>query len=169
MRRSFLILAVVVLGSALSGCGFKLRGAYSLPFDTLYVNQPEFSPLYALLKRNIEASSQTRVVSKKNGAQASFLVTGDLPQKIVLSLDTAGNVVEYRLLRTFGFRVVDAGDHELLPGSTINVYRDISFSNAQVLSKQSEEALLWRDIENDLVQQILRRLAAAKPATTEAE
>lgn len=169
MRRSFVILAVVVLATALSGCGFKLRGAYSLPFDTLYVNQPEFSPLYALLKRNIEASSQTRVVSEKKGAQASFLVTADLPQKIVLSLDTAGNVVEYRLLRAFSFRVVDAGDHELLPANTINVYRDISFSNAQVLSKQSEEALLWRDIENDLVQQILRRLAAAKAAGAEAE
>lgn len=169
MRRSFLILAVVVLSSALTGCGFKLRGAYSLPFDTLYVNQPEFSPLYALLKRNIEASSQTRVVSEKKGAQASLLVTTDLPQKVVLSLDTAGNVVEYRLVRAFSFRVVDATDHELVPSNTINVYRDISFSNAQVLSKQSEEALLWRDIENDLVQQILRRLATAKPAGAEAE
>ncbi|HEX8986837.1 MAG TPA: LPS assembly lipoprotein LptE [Rhodocyclaceae bacterium] len=163
MRRLLLILAAVTLGAALAGCGFKLRGAYSLPFDTIYINQPEFSPLYALLKRNIEASSATRVVTNRKEAQASFLVTVDSPQKVILSLDTAGNVVEYRLVRTFGFRVVDRDDHELIPNSSINVYRDISFSNPQVLSKQSEEALLWRDIENDLVQQILRRLAAAKP------
>jgi LPS-assembly lipoprotein len=169
MRRLILILAVLALGSAVGGCGFKLRGAYSLPFDTLYVNQPEFSPLYALLKRNIEASTQTRVVSQKKGAQAAFMVTADLPQKIILSLDTAGNVVEYRLVRAFSFRVVDAKDQELMPTSTITIHRDISFSNPQVLSKQAEESLLWRDIENDLVQQILRRLATVKPAVDEAD
>ncbi len=163
MRRLLLILAVLLLGSAVGGCGFKLRGAYSLPFDTVYINQPEFTPLYALLKRNIEASSAARVVTDRKKAQASFLVTADAPQKIILSLDTAGNVVEYRLLRAFSFRVVDAQDHELVPAGTINIHRDITFSNPQVLSKQSEEALLWRDIENDLVQQILRRLATARP------
>ena len=45
------------------------------------------------------------------------------------------------------------------------IRRDISFSDALVLSKEAEEVLLWRDIQNDLVQQLLRRLAAAKPAT----
>jgi len=33
-----------------------------------------------------------------------------------------------------------------------------------VLAKESEEALLYRDMQSDLVQQILRRLAAIKPA-----
>lgn len=164
MRRLLLILAVLMLGSAVGGCGFKLRGSYELPFDTLYVNQPEFSPLHALLKRNIEASTEVRVVTDPKQAQASLVVVTDAPQKIVLSLDTAGNVVEYRLLRTFSFRVVDTDNRTLIPLSTINIYRDISFSSSQVLSKQSEEALLWRDIENDLAQQILRRLSAARPA-----
>ena len=164
MRRVLLVFAAVLLGSAVGGCGFKLRGAYSLPFDTIYINQPEFTPLYALLKRNIEASSATRVVKDRQEAQASFLVAADAPQKIILSLDTAGNVVEYRMQRAFSFRVVDAKDHELIPASVINIHRDITFSNPQVLSKQSEEALLWRDIENDLVQQILRRMATAKLA-----
>jgi LPS-assembly lipoprotein len=167
MRRLLLILAVLVLGSAVGGCGFKLRGAYSLPFDTVFINQPEFSPMYALLKRNIEASTQTRVVTDQKKAQASFQVTADVQQKIILSLDTAGNVVEYRLARSFSFRVVDAKNQELMPNSTITVTRDISFSNAQVLSKQSEEALLLRDMENDLVQQVLRRLATAKPTPPE--
>jgi LPS-assembly lipoprotein len=54
----------------------------------------------------------------------------------------------------------------VIPPSQINIYRDISFSSSQVLAKQSEEALLWRDIENDLAQQVLRRLAAAKPAAS---
>ncbi|MDD5250075.1 MAG: LPS assembly lipoprotein LptE [Rhodocyclaceae bacterium] len=162
MRRLILIVVVLALSSAVGGCGFKLRGAYTLPFDTLYIAFPNNTPLYAVLKRNIEASSQTRVVADKKGAEAAFTVVADVPQKIILSLDTAGNVAEYQLVRSFSFRVVDGAERELIPTSTIAIHRDITFNNAQVLSKESEEALLWRDIENDLVQQVLRRLAAAK-------
>jgi LPS-assembly lipoprotein len=32
-----------------------------------------------------------------------------------------------------------------------------------VLAKEQEEVLLWRDMQNDMVQQIMRRLAAVKP------
>jgi LPS-assembly lipoprotein len=38
----------------------------------------------------------------------------------------------------------------------------LTFDDASVLSKEGEEELLWRDIQNDLVQQLLRRLAKAK-------
>jgi LPS-assembly lipoprotein len=40
--------------------------------------------------------------------------------------------------------------------------RDISFSDERVLAKEQEEALLYRDMQNDMVQQIMRRMAAAK-------
>ena len=36
------------------------------------------------------------------------------------------------------------------------------FSDAQALSKESEEALLYRDMRDDAVQQLVRRLRAAK-------
>jgi LPS-assembly lipoprotein len=38
----------------------------------------------------------------------------------------------------------------------------VSFNDAQVLAKEAEEQLLFRDMQNDMVQQILRRLAAAQ-------
>jgi LPS-assembly lipoprotein len=40
----------------------------------------------------------------------------------------------------------------------------MSFDETQVLAKEAEEALLYRDMQGDLVQQIMRRLAAIKPA-----
>ena len=55
-----------------------------------------------------------------------------------------------------------AGPTEYLPTSTITLRREITFSDDLVLSKESEEALLLRDMQNDLVQQLMRRLAAAK-------
>lgn len=162
MRRMFLVVAAL----ALSACGFHLRGSYAMIFDTLYIALPETTELRAVLKRNIEASSQARVVDEAKGAQAVLTITLDLPAKNVLSLDSAGRVREFQLVRTVGFRLQDADRRDLLPPGQVVIRRDITFSDTQVLSKESEEALLWRDIQDDLVQQMLRRLAAAriKPA-----
>ncbi|MEO8142986.1 MAG: LPS assembly lipoprotein LptE, partial [Betaproteobacteria bacterium] len=46
--------------------------------------------------------------------------------------------------------------------------RDITFNDSDVLAKETEEQLLYRDMQSDMVQQIMRRLAVAqapKPAT----
>ena len=40
--------------------------------------------------------------------------------------------------------------------------RDMTYSDTQVLAKAEEEKLLYRDMQNDAAQQILRRMAAVK-------
>jgi len=39
----------------------------------------------------------------------------------------------------------------------------MTYSDAEILAKEQEEQLLFRDMRSDMVQQILRRLASAKP------
>jgi LPS-assembly lipoprotein len=46
--------------------------------------------------------------------------------------------------------------------NTLELTRDVSFNDADVLAKESEEQLLYRDMQTDMVQQIMRRLAAAQ-------
>ena len=41
--------------------------------------------------------------------------------------------------------------------------RDLTYDDTQVLAKESEELLLYRDMKSDAIQQMLRRLSAAKP------
>jgi len=163
--RKLLLLATVLL---LSACGFQLRGSYTLPFDTLYISLPATSELHAMLKRGIEASTRTRVVDSAKEAQVILSILGDAPSKNILSLDTSGRVREFQLLRTVTYRVHDAAGRDWLPLSRVALHRDISFSDTQVLSKEAEEALLWRDMQGDLTQQMLRRLSAAKPPPTPA-
>ena len=152
---------IVVACLLLSASGFHLRGAYSLPFDTLYIAQPESSELRAIIKRNIEASTQTRVVVDAKDAQATLQILADAPAKTILSLNSAGRVREFRLTRNFAFKVTDSKGGEFVPQSTIAISREMTFDDAAVLSKEAEEVLLWRDIQNDLVQQLMRRLATA--------
>jgi len=153
-------LAIVMLG-LLAACGFQLRGQARLPFETLYVAIPAISPLGTELKRNIIAGTHTRLVDSPDKAQAILDLISEEGSKTILSFDTSGQVREYQLRYRVSFRVRDARGRDYLPQSEIRLTRDVSYNSTQVLAKESEEQLLYRDMQSDVVQQILRRLAAA--------
>ncbi|RJG22213.1 LPS-assembly lipoprotein LptE [Massilia cavernae] len=160
--------ALIVLAAALTACGFQLRGTggqFNMPFQSIYLAFPETSPLGTELKRNLRGGD-TEVVAQPEKAQARFDVLSESRGKSILSLNSQGRVREYLLTYTLVFRVRDASGAELLGPTEINLKRPITFNETQVLAKESEEALLYRDMQTDLVQQILRRLAAIKPAKT---
>ncbi|MFM9972633.1 MAG: LPS assembly lipoprotein LptE [Burkholderiales bacterium] len=160
-RRFFaaLILALPLV-AMLSGCGFQLRGQSNLPFDTLYVAGA--SPMLVELKRNVAAGSNTKVVDQAAGAEAVLALSLEAREKVILSLDTAGRVREYQLRYRVGFVVHDGKGNNWIPTSEIALTRDISFNDAQIIAKEAEEALLYRDMQSDMVQQIVRRLTRAK-------
>lgn len=154
---------VLVSVLVLAGCGFQLRGTAALPFDTLYM--PGATGGIALdLKRNIQAGTRTTVVDdpKKAEAVLDFLV--ETRDKLILSLAATGRVREYKLRYTVAFRVHDGKGGEFLPVNTVELTRDITFNDSDVLAKETEEGLLYRDMQFDMVQQVMRRLAAAHPS-----
>lgn len=162
-----LAFVVVVAAMALSGCGFQLRGSNGqglLPFKSIYLGFGEASPLGTELKRNIRGMGETVVVTDPKMAQAILDVLSESQEKAVLSLNSQGRVREYTLYYKLRFRVRDDKNKELLPATDIILKRDVSFNEAAVMAKESEEALLYRDMQSDMVQQLLRRLAAVKPA-----
>jgi LPS-assembly lipoprotein len=153
------ILAVVVLGLVTAACGFQLRGQAKLPFETLYISTG--SPLGIELKRNVIAGTNAKLVNDQAQAQAILTIAAEERTKTILSFTTGGTVAEFQLRYRLSFKVSDAQGRDYLPLSDIRLTRDVSFNDAQVLSKESEEALLYRDMQTDMVQQILRRLSAS--------
>ena len=141
-------------------CGFQLRGQTTLPFDTLYVQGA--SPMLVELKRNVAAGSQTKLINQTEGADAVLAVSVEAREKVILSLDTSGRVREYQLRYRVGFVVHDSKGQSWIPSSEIALTRDISFNDSQIIAKENEEALLYRDMQTDMVQQIVRRLARAQ-------
>ena len=160
------IALALVLLAGLSGCGFQLRGSdgqYNMPFKTIYLAFPDNSSLGTELRRNLRGSDKVEVVGDPAKAEALFEVISENRAKAILSLNSQGRVREYLLTYTLVFRVRDAKGAEVLGATDITLKRPLAFNEAQVLAKESEEALLYRDMQRDLVQQILRRLAAVKP------
>ena len=159
------VACAMLLAVTVSACGFALRGStgnYGMPFKTIYLAFADTSALGTELRRNLRATDQVTVVTDPQQAEALFDVLSESRGKTILSLNTQGRVREYLLTYTLVFRVRDAKGAELLGPTEINLKRPITFTESQVLAKESEEVLLYRDMQTDLVQQILRRLAAVK-------
>ena len=71
---------------------------------------------------------------------------------------------ELQLRYRVQYQVFDKNKTLLAPPGEIVLRRDYSFNDQEQLSKESEEALLYRDMQTDAVHQLVRRLqAAAKP------
>ena len=159
-------LVLVLVLAILSACGFALRGtggSYSMPFKSIYLGFADTSALGTELRRNLRGGDRVEVVTDSSRAEARFEVLSEKRSKSILSLNAQGRVREYMLNYTLVFRVLDTKGDELLSPTEIALKRPLTFNETQVLAKESEEALLYRDMQTDLVQQILRRLAAVKP------
>jgi LPS-assembly lipoprotein len=150
----------------IEGCGFQLRGTADVPFRTLYL--PGATAGIALdLKRHIQAGTNARVVDDPKQADAVLQFSHESREKEILSLTGTGRVREFRLRYRVGWRVHDGKGGEYVPQSSLELTRDVSFNDAEVLAKEAEEQLLFRDMQSDMVQLIMRRLSAVqKPRTS---
>jgi LPS-assembly lipoprotein len=161
-------LSIGGLALVATGCGYHLRGAVQLPFDTVFLNLAAQSTFRAELARNIRTGTSTRVVETAAEAAAVLDLLAELREREVLSLNAQGRAREYQLRYRLAFRLHDGKGHELIGPTEIRAQRDITFNDSLILAKESEEALLYRDMQTDLVQQMLRRLAAAQTYRPEA-
>ncbi len=163
-RTGLVRLAILMfLTLTLAACGFQLRGSTELPFRTLWVGFSDASPLGTEFKRYIRSGTSTRLVDDPATAEAKLQVISESREKDILSLDATGQVRQYTLYYIFVFRVDDGKGRDFIAPTRITLKRDISVDNNTILAKQAEENLLYRDMQSDLVQQLLRRLAAVKP------
>ena len=158
-------LLVLLLAAIVAGCGFQLRGAQgsNLPYKTMFIALPETAEVRIWLERYIRAAGGTVIVNDIRSADATFQQLDDTRQKGIVSVSTKGRAREYRLQLTYRFRLVNAKGQEIIPPNEINLSRDITYDDSSVLAKEQEEGLLWRDMNNDLVNQIMRRLSLIKP------
>ena len=150
------LLAVII-----AACGFQLRGTAEVPFKTLYL--PGATAGIALdLKRQIQAGTDAKVIDDPKQAEAILQFSHEAREKQILSLTGTGRVREFRLLYRVGWRVHDGKGGDYVPQTSFELTRDVSFNDAEVLAKEAEEQLLFRDMQGDMVQLIMRRLSAAR-------
>ncbi|BAN33903.1 lipoprotein B transmembrane [Sulfuricella denitrificans skB26] len=157
------VLTGFILTLLLAACGFQLRGVATLPFESLYVDGSGNPALAAEIGRAISSGTQTKLTDKAEDAQAVLQVQGATIEKRILALSGAGRVREYELIYRVGFRLTDKEGRNLITPQPIEMRRAMLWDDALVLAKQGEEALLYADMQKDVIGQLMRRLAKAKP------
>jgi len=151
---------------ALPGCGFALRQAPSFAFESLRFEGGESTAVANELRRALEGAGvrvfTAAVPASPEGetGQVVLRVLTDQRERSVVGQTASGQVRELQLRTRFRFALVNAAGKTLLEQTELLLERDISFTESAVLAKEAEEALLFRDMQSDIVQQVMRRLAA---------
>jgi len=158
-RRAFLAWPVAL---ALAGCGFKLRQTPRFSFKTIRLAMPA-SALMQQLNRELTATHQTRVVSDPAQAEVTLISTGERRERTVLSYTATGEAREYELRLRFSFRITGPDGRDLAPPTEILRRTDQSYSETAALSKAAEAEMLYQSMQDDIAQQVMRRLATVKP------
>jgi LPS-assembly lipoprotein len=150
--------------AGLAGCGFQLRGNAALPAE-MAVTYIQSAQPYSTLVDDFAAALQARNVSvtrQRSAATAVLRILDNEFEKRVLSVNTAGKVLEYELRQTLRFSVSTAGNLPLLEAQTVSLSRDYLYSNTDILGKEREDQTVRRTLQRNLVNMALLRLTAVR-------
>ena len=146
---------------ALTGCGFHLQGSVALPqgVRSVYVaTTDELTPFAVALKQSIERSGATLATSA-SGADTVLRITKDRNGRRVLSVSARNTPQEYEIFYEVEYSVDRAGK-EVVTAQPLELTRNFSFEEAQLLAKDREQEVLRLAMAQDLANLVLRRLEA---------
>jgi LPS-assembly lipoprotein len=146
---------------ALAGCGFQLKGAASLQFESIALTG--FAPR-SPLEQELRAALQRSVAVKDAPAQAQVVFQALSEERLrrAVAFTASGQVRDVQLRSIFRYRAQTPAERELIPDSRIELIRELTLIERQALGKQQEADDLFREMQSDIVQQLLLRLSTVR-------
>jgi LPS-assembly lipoprotein len=141
-------------------CGFHLRGTTDVSFKSIFIQGNTL-----IISKNLKKSLTTngvQVLHSADGAELLLEMVGEENEKRILSLAGTGTVNEFELFYRVHYRTKASGAEVWSMVQTVEARRDYSYSDANLLAKQSEEKRLNENMQQDVVSNLLRRLSALK-------
>ena len=153
---------VVALALLLSSCGFQLRGDPEVGIRKLFISSIGPSQVGSDIRR-VLAAGPTRLVPTAVEADAHLRILQEEREKTISAITGSGRVYEYQLVLRVRYELLVPGREDpVIPNTRLETRRLISYSETAPTAKEAEEQLLYKDMQLDVAQQILRQVAAAK-------
>jgi len=153
-------LALALAALLLSSCGFHLRGEPEVGVRKLFISAAIPSNVQADIRRTL-ASGPTRLVQTAPEAEAQLRILNEGREKTVYTVTGAGRVYEYQLRLLVRYELTIPGREEpVIPPTDIETRRLVTYSPTAPTAKEAEEQLLYKDMQLELAQSILRNVAA---------
>jgi LPS-assembly lipoprotein len=156
-RRLLLALPALLMAS----CGFELKRAAELQFDSIaLIGFPPRSPLAQELRTTLERT----IVVKESPAQAQvvFQALSDERIRRAVAFTASGQVRDIQLRTVLRYRAQTPFERELIPDSKIELIREMTFIESKALGKEQEEQDLFREMQSDIVLQLMLRLSTIR-------
>ena len=156
------VAAVAVLMLA-CGCGFHLR-SWDLQesLESAYVESASRHDLTEPLRR---ALRQAGVALAEDAASADMVIQllNEREQRRSASVSGTARVTQYEMIYGVRYRVTDGGGTVLVPTQWVDRLEVYSVDRNNIVGSSEEQSLLQREMREDILQQILRTLAAVAP------
>lgn len=161
-RKAIKYLLTGIAAAGLSGCGFQLRGVQRIHYRSVYVQAPDHESAFVRRLEQTLKDNQVTLGTSVREADAVLVLSQERKNRTILALSGGGRVREYRLNYALNYSLSDREGKTIYPDSLIQLTRDFTYDDNLYLAKNAEEAFLYRDLEEDAVQQIMRRLRSSR-------
>ena len=105
------------------------------------------------------------VTGRRGEATAVLRIHEDESERRVLTVDRTGKVQEYEIRQSIRFDVIATDSRPVVSEQTVSLSRDFVFIRTDVLGKEREEQLVREELQRDLVNTAMLRIAAASRET----
>jgi LPS-assembly lipoprotein len=168
-RQSLALVAMLAL--PLAACGFHLRREAQLPpsMQRMHIEIADASSALAKGLARALPRSGVQIVDAASADVAVLKVGVNTLSTEVLSVGGNARATEYSLRYHVEFAVDDASGTALVPKQTIELSRDFTFDASQALGVAAETDLLGKELQQDMVQAILRRIEGQAKAKSLAD
>ena len=151
------LLFVLSVSLFISGCGFHLRGQIEVPESLMRLQVVgEDIELNELIIKSLKFSSIEIV--EPGGDSAVLDLTNSTYEKEVIGTDSNGIANNYKLKYVVNYVVYDA-EHTKLQAQTVSQDRSLVYDPDNILVFEREEVFLVKDMRQELVTTILRRMS----------
>ncbi len=166
INHPFLLITAFLFSLLLTACGFHLRGLEKIPNNISHINLQTNIPapyLWPALQEDLRNNGAI-LLSQDNlsQAQAILLIQSFSNSNQLLSSTGVAEAGLYQITSTVTFALLnpDQNKNKILLGPiTLSAERQYSSNAMQVLSNQSIQTRLSKDMAHDLANQIIHRLA----------
>jgi LPS-assembly lipoprotein len=143
----------------LAACGFQLRGDPATGLKTVFVPG---GGVAQEIRRTL-SGGPTKVVQSAKDAEAQLTIMAEGREKVIHTITGAGRVYEFELKLSVRFQMLAKGREEpVIPPTEITSRRIITYSEAAPTAKDVEEQLLFKDMQIEIADRILRQVAIAR-------
>lgn len=145
----------------LSGCGFQLQGALTMPAE---MQRTYLDPVdkHSLFHRELRLQLQVagvELVDTPDNSTAILSIRIDETDQRVLSVSGRNVPTEYEVYYTVEYSLA-SGEKVLLSPQDITLTRDYTYDTTKVLGKSREEAMLREAVVGDLVRIVLKQISS---------